>query len=115
MPSASWHAKAGRAIVTALPVANLYRVFAASAAHRHHRLEDAPGDGRIGFGLVLGGDHERERFAALERRAAVQAQAWDAADGDIDRQRVSGNKDGRYESCPMARVVSRCCGLAAAV
>ena len=143
MPSASWQAKAGRAIFTALPVENLYGAGAVSAAsrgldggdvdlaHRHHRLEDALGHGRVGvgiafgerarrdlprqapavlapaafaflaavvddrvpqsvgLGLVVGGDHERERFAVLELRAAVEAQARDAADGEIDRQHVA--------------------------
>ena len=143
MPLDSWQAKTGRAIVTALPVANLYCAVAASAAprgldggdvdlaHRHHRFENALGHGGIGIGiafgerargdlprqaptilapaafaflaavvddrvpqpvglgLVVGGDHERERFAVLERRAAVEAHARNAADGELDCQHVA--------------------------
>src|SRR5690606_21354531 len=43
----------------------------------------------VGFFLVLGDDRERERFVVGEVRAAVEADAGDAADGEIDRQDVA--------------------------
>ena len=43
----------------------------------------------VGLGLVVGGDLEREGFAVLELRAAVQADAGDADDGECNREHVS--------------------------
>jgi len=40
----------------------------------------------VRFLLVVGGDLERERFALFEGGAAVEAQAWNAADGEFNRQ-----------------------------
>ena len=39
--------------------------------------------------LVVGGDLEREGFVVLERGPAVEADAGDAGDGEVDRQHVA--------------------------
>ena len=43
----------------------------------------------VGLFLVVGGDLERERLALRERRAAVEAQAWDAEHGELDGEHVA--------------------------
>ena len=42
----------------------------------------------IRFGLVGGGDLERERFVVLERRSAVEPEAGNAHHGELDGQHV---------------------------
>ena len=43
----------------------------------------------VGLLLVVGGDLEREGFAVLEHRPAIEAEARDAGDREIDRQHVA--------------------------
>ena len=43
----------------------------------------------VGLGLVLGDDHEADRFVGLEIRAAVEADEGAAEDGELDRQLVA--------------------------
>src|SRR5690606_7272937 len=56
-------------------------------------LPSAVADDRIpvavGRGLVRGGDLEGERLALREDRAAVEADAWDAEDGELHGQHVA--------------------------
>lgn len=40
----------------------------------------------ISLRLILDGDLERKRLALLEHVPAVEAQAWDATDRELDRQ-----------------------------
>src|SRR4051812_49161494 len=42
----------------------------------------------VGLRLVVGRDLEGERLAVPERRPAVEAEAGDAHDGELDRQHV---------------------------
>src|SRR5262249_45972909 len=39
--------------------------------------------------LILGGDLERERLVVLERRPAIEAEAGNAGDCELDRQHVA--------------------------
>ncbi|MNI72058.1 hypothetical protein D3C73_1279780 [compost metagenome] len=43
----------------------------------------------IGLGLVLGGNLERERFAVLEGRAAIEPDTGDTADREFDGEDVT--------------------------
>src|SRR6266581_8882105 len=49
--------------------------------------------------LLVRGDLEGKRLAVLERRAAVETEAGNAADGELHRQNIAGLA---------ARVVARC-------
>ncbi|AEM42640.1 hypothetical protein KVU_PA0223 (plasmid) [Ketogulonicigenium vulgare WSH-001] len=44
---------------------------------------------QVGFGLILGQDLERERLVLFEHRAAVQAHAGHAHDGEIHHQHLA--------------------------
>src|SRR5690606_4264455 len=44
----------------------------------------------VGFGLVGGGDLEREGLGLLEDRASVKADAGNAEDGELDGEDVAG-------------------------
>jgi hypothetical protein len=43
----------------------------------------------VGLGLIVGRDLERERLAVLELRPAVQADAGNAGDGELDGEDIA--------------------------
>jgi len=43
----------------------------------------------IRFTLIFGRHLKRESFVVCERRPAVESEAWDAHDGELDRQHIA--------------------------